>query len=160
MCFNLVGAMCLFKNFVQRFGLAASGINITVAWSRDEVLVGSVLSSEFWVYCLITSQFHCFFLVHHSKWDVYASSNTCFWRGDGTQTVRRRVWGSDLFHLSLRANVEKRPVHLSGYRRHWLMPLSKLTIVWEDYQCCWQWGVTYCYLWRLAHFNWVLRGIP
>ena len=103
----------------ELFVLTASRMNITVAWSRDEVLVGSVSSRHFWLYCLNTNHVFCFFLVHHPEWDVSANSETCRWLCEGTQTVEDWVWRSALFHLYFCESIEEWWVHPGGSRRQW-----------------------------------------
>ena len=49
---QLGGSYELVEKLWERFGLTASRINVTVAWSRDEVLVSSVLSPDSkWTSC-------------------------------------------------------------------------------------------------------------
>ena len=105
------GSFDLVEWLWEQLVLTASRVNITVAWSQDEALVGSVLSPDFWVKCLITSQSHCFFSVHQSQLKVSAKSNPCCWLGDGTKSVRDRKGRLERLHLGLRENVENGRVH-------------------------------------------------
>ena len=72
------GSYELVEKLWERFVLTASQINVTVDWSRDEVLVSSVLSPDStWTSCF---QFGCLFvpvLVHSVERDVAPDFDTC-----------------------------------------------------------------------------------
>ena len=76
--FQFSGSYELVEKLWERFVLTASQINVTVAWSRDEVLVNSVLSPDsIWTSCF---QFGCLFdpvLVHSVERDVAPNFDTC-----------------------------------------------------------------------------------
>ena len=75
---QLGGKYELVEKLWERFVLTASQINVTVAWSRDEVLVSSVLSPDStWTSCF---QFVCLFvpvLVHSVERDAAEDFDTC-----------------------------------------------------------------------------------
>ena len=57
---QLGGSYQLVEKLWERFVLTASQINVTVAWSRDEVLVSSVLSPEsIWTNCFQSGFLFC-----------------------------------------------------------------------------------------------------
>ena len=72
---------------------------------------------KFWLvpYCLWISEsnillqikFSVFFSVHNPEWDVSANSEKGCSLHKGIQTVRDRVWRSELLHLSLRKNMQE-----------------------------------------------------
>ena len=75
---QLGGSYELVEKLWERFVLTASQIKVTVAWSRDEVLVSSVLPPDStWTNCF---QFGFLFvpvLVHSVERDAAPDFNTC-----------------------------------------------------------------------------------
>ena len=73
---QLGGSYELAERLWERFVLTASRVKVSVAWSRNEVLVGSVLPPEHLGKLLITSFFIDLVLVNHSQWNVSTHSGS------------------------------------------------------------------------------------
>ena len=76
----------------SQFTLIASRVNIDVAWSRDEVLVGFVLLLVATYTCSLA--YGCCVLVDHLEWNVPPPSCSRVWLGKGSWEVQHRVRGT------------------------------------------------------------------
>ena len=81
----------------SQFTLIASRVNIDVAWSRDEVLVGIVLLLVATYTCSLA--YWCCVLVDHLEWNVPPHSCSRVWLGKGSWEVQHRVRGTRLRDL-------------------------------------------------------------
>ena len=72
---RLGGPYELVNQLWSQFTLIASRVNIDVAWSRDEVLVGIVLLSVATYMCSLA--YWCFVLVDHLEWNVPPHTCSC-----------------------------------------------------------------------------------
>ena len=73
----------------SQFTLIASRVNIDVAWSRDEVLVGIVLLLVANYMCSPANW--CCVLVDHLEWNIPPHSCSSVWLGKGSGEVQHRV---------------------------------------------------------------------
>ena len=92
-----------------QFTLIASLVNIDVAWSRDEVLVGIVLLLV--ATCTCSLAYWCCVLVDHIEWNVPPHSCSCFCLGKGSWEVQHQVRGTWFRDLGLGADMGE--VHIS-----------------------------------------------
>ena len=77
-----LGGPCeLVSQLWSQFTLVASRVNIDMAWSQDEVLVGIVLL--FVATCTCSPAYCCCVLVDHLEWIVPPHSCSCVWLGEG-----------------------------------------------------------------------------
>ena len=84
---QLGGSYELVERLWERFVLTASRVNVSVAWSRNEVLVSSVCPPEAYVYFLCLILAHAFVLVNHSEWNVPTNFGSGRQVGEDTQAV-------------------------------------------------------------------------
>ena len=87
----------------SKFTLIASWVNIEVAWSRDEVLVGVVPFVVTTRTCLLA--FSCCVLVDHLEWIVSAHSCPSLWLGQELWEVQHRIRGTWCRNLGVRADM-------------------------------------------------------
>ena len=76
---RLGGPYELVSQLWSQFTLIATQVNIDVAWSRDEVLVGIVVLLV--VTCTCSLTYWCCVLVEHLEWNVPPHSCSCVWLG-------------------------------------------------------------------------------
>ena len=113
------GSYELVQKLWERFVLPTSWINVTVAWSRDEVLVTSVLFPDCRAQSLILIRITFYFpvLVHSSEWDASSLSNNgmrAHWQfgvkseihGSSTWVIKR-TWNSTEFLMVAVANIDR-----------------------------------------------------
>ena len=93
----------------SQFTLIASRVNIDVAWSRDEVLVGIVPFVITTHTCPLA--YCCCVLVNHPEWNVSAHSFSSLWLGQESWKVQHRIRGAQCRDLGLRADMGE--VHIS-----------------------------------------------
>ena len=96
---QLGGPYELVNQLWSQFTLIASRVNIDVAWSRDEVLVGIVLLLVATYTCSLA--YWCCVLVDRPEWNVPRHSCSRVWLDKGSWEVRHRVRGArfrDLGH--------------------------------------------------------------
>ena len=86
---RLGGPYELVSQLWSQFTLIDSRVNIDVAWSRDEVLVGIVLLLV--ATCTCSLVYWCCVLVDHLEWKIPPHSCSCFCLGKGSWEVQHRV---------------------------------------------------------------------
>ena len=86
---RLGGPYELMNQSWSQFMLIASRVNIDVAWSRDEVLVGIVLLLIATYTCSLA--YWCCVLNDHLEWNVPTHTFSCVWLGEGSWDVQHRV---------------------------------------------------------------------
>ena len=106
---RLSGPYELVSQLWSKFTLIASRVNIDVAWSRDEVLVGIVLLLV--ATCTCSLAFWCCILVDHLEWNVPPHSCSCVWLGEGSWEMQHRVRRTRFRDLDDGAHM--REVHIS-----------------------------------------------
>ena len=106
---RLGGPYKLVGQLWSQFTLIASRVNIEVAWSRDEVLVGAVLFVITTHTCSLADG--CCVLVDHLEWNVSAHSCPSLWLGQELWEVQHRIRGARCRNLGFRADMGK--VHIS-----------------------------------------------
>ena len=116
---QLGGCYELVHQLWRRFVLTASLISITVDSSRNEALVGSVLTPDFWVHCLIRSQIlfqsiilngmFTWFLTRVIDWNCVRAHNQLM---IGFEDRSSSIW-------VFCENVEDERVHAGGSKHHW-----------------------------------------
>ena len=89
----------------SQFTLIASRVNIDVAWSRDEVLVGIVLLIVATHKCSLA--YWCCVLVDHFEWKVPPHSCSRVWLGKGSWEVQHRVRATRFRDLGHGADMGK-----------------------------------------------------
>ena len=87
----------------SQFTLIASRVNIEVAWSPDEVLVGVVLFVITTHTCSLA--YCCCVLVDHPEWTVSSRSCSSLWLGQESWEVQHRVRGARCRNLGVRADM-------------------------------------------------------
>ena len=102
---QLGGSYELVERLWERFVLTASRVNVSVAWSRNEVLVSSVCPPGTYVYSLCHILAHACVLVNHSEWNVPTNSGSGRRVGEGAQTVWAGIWGPWFSYLGVREDV-------------------------------------------------------
>ena len=85
---RLGGPYELVSQLWSQFMLIANRVNIDVAWSRDEVLVGIVLLVAT---CTCSLVYWCCVLVNHLEWNVPPHSCSCVGLGEGSWEMQHRV---------------------------------------------------------------------
>ena len=83
---RLGGPYDLVHQLWSQFTLTTSRVNIDMTWSRDEVLVGSFLSTVTRFSC--SSADWCCVLVDHSEWDVPAHPLPFLQPGEGSWALQ------------------------------------------------------------------------
>ena len=106
---RLSGPYELVSQLWSHFTLIASRVNIEVAWSRDEVLVGIVLL-VFTTHTLSLA-YLCCVLVDHLERNVPPHSCSSLWLGQESWEVQHRIRGARFRDLGHSADV--REVHFS-----------------------------------------------
>ena len=101
---QLGGSYELVERLWERFVLTASRVNVSVAWSRNEVLVSSVCPPEHLCRLLVTCLL-IFVLVNHSQWNVSTHSGSGRRVGESAQAVWARIRGTWFPHLGVREDV-------------------------------------------------------
>ena len=102
---RLGGPYELVNQLWSQFTLIASRVNIDVAWSRDEVLVGIVLLLvATYTYSLA---YWCCVLVDHLEWNVTPHCCSRVWLGKGSWEVQHRVRGMRFRNLGHGADMGK-----------------------------------------------------
>ena len=91
---RLGGPYELMSQLWSQFTLIASRVNIEVAWSRDEVLVGIILLAITTHICLLA--YWCCVLVDHLERNVLPHSCLSLWMGQRPWEVQHRVRGARL----------------------------------------------------------------
>ena len=100
---RLGGPYKLVSQLWSQFTLIASRVNIDVAWSRDEVLMGIVLLLV--VTCTCSLAYWCCVLVDHLEWNVRPHSCSYVWLGEALWEVPHRVRGTRFGDLGDSADV-------------------------------------------------------
>ena len=106
---RLGGPYELVSQLWSQFTLIASRVNLVVAWSRDEVLVGINLLLVATYTC--SPAFWCCVLVDHLEWNVPPHSCSRVWLDKGSWEVQHRVRGTQLRDLG--HGVDMGDVHIS-----------------------------------------------
>ena len=106
---RLGGPYDLVSKLWSQFTLIASRVNIDMAWSRDEVLVGIVLLLV--ATCTCSLACWCCVLVDHLEWNVPPLSCSCFCLGKGSWEVQHRARGTRFRDLGHSADMGE--VHTS-----------------------------------------------
>ena len=106
---RLGGPYELVSQLWSQFMLIASRVNIEVAWSRNEVLVGIVLLVITTHTCSLA--YWCCVLVDHLEWNVPPHSCSSFWLGQESWEVQHRIRGTRPRDLGHRADMGE--VHIS-----------------------------------------------
>ena len=105
-----LGGPCeLVNQLWSQFTLVGSRVNIDVAWSQDEVLVGIVLLLVATYTCSLA--YWCCLLVNHLEWNVPLHSCLRLWLGKGSWKVQHRVRGTRF--RDLRHGSDMGEVHIS-----------------------------------------------
>ena len=135
---QLGGPYELVSQLWSQFTLIASRVNIDVAWSREEVLVGIVLLLVATYTC--SPAYCCCVLVDHLEWNVHPLSCSCVWLCEGSWEMQHRVrrtrlrdlgHGADMgeVRISTRLRCHAEPVQcehkLGGYSSG------------QNFRCCW-----------------------
>ena len=105
-----------YKSLTQlwsQFTLIASRVNIDVAWSRVQVLVGIVLLLV--ATCTCSLVYWCCILVDHLEWNVPPHSCSRVWLGEESWEVQHRVRRTRFIDLGHGAVVGE--VHISACLR-------------------------------------------
>ena len=89
---RLGGPYELVSQLWSQFTLIASPVNIDMAWSREEVLVGIVLLLVDTYTCSLA--YWCCVLVDHLEWNVPPHTCSRVWLGKGSWEVQHRVLGT------------------------------------------------------------------
>ena len=100
---RLGGPYDLVSQLWSQFTLIASRVNIEVAWSRDEVLVGIVLLVFTTHACSLV--YWCCVLVDHLQWHVPPHSSSSLWLGQDSWEIQHRVRGAQCRGLDHGADV-------------------------------------------------------
>ena len=106
---RLSGPDELVNQLWSQFTLIASRVNIDVAWSRDEVLVGIFLLLVSTYKCSLA--YWCCVLIDHFEWNVPPHPCSCVWLGAGSWEVQHRVRGTRFRDLGHGADMGE--VHVS-----------------------------------------------
>ena len=106
---RLGGPYELVSQLWSQFTLIVSRVNIEVAWSRDEVLVGIVLLVITTRTCSLA--YWCFVLVDHLERSVPPHSCSSLWLGQESWEVQHRIRGARFRDLGHGADVGE--VHIS-----------------------------------------------
>ena len=106
---RLGGPYELVSQLWSHFTLIASRVNIEVAWSRDEVLVGIVLLVMTTDTCSLA--YRCYVLVDHLERNLTPHSCSSFWLGQKSWEVQLRIRGARFRDLGHGADVGE--VHIS-----------------------------------------------
>ena len=110
---RLGGPYELVSQLWSQFTLIASRVNIEVAWSRDEVLVGIVLLVITTHTCSLA--YWCCVLVDHLEWNEPPHSTSSVWLGEESWEVQHRIRGARFRDLGHGADVGE--VHNSACLR-------------------------------------------
>ena len=105
---RLDGLYELVSQLWSQFTLIASRVNIDVAWSRDEVLVGIFLLLVATYTCSLA--YWCCVLVDHLEWNVSPHTFSCVCLGEGSWEVQHRVQRTRSRNLGQGADMGK--VHI------------------------------------------------
>ena len=100
---QLGGPYELVSQLWSQFTLIASRVNIEVAWSRDEVLVGIVLLVMTTQTCSLA--YRCCVLVDHLERNVTPHPCSRFWLGQESREVQHRIRGARFRDLGHGADV-------------------------------------------------------
>ena len=76
------GSYGLIEKLWAQFVLTTAPVNTEVAWTRDEVLVGSVVFRNLFVSLLI--HIVVLLLIHHRYWNAALNSVASDWLGEGS----------------------------------------------------------------------------
>ena len=106
---RLGGPYELVSQLWSQFTLIASRVNIEVAWSRDEVLVGIVLLVMTTHTCSLA--YRCCVLVDHLERNVPPHSSSSLWLGQESWEVQHRIRGARFRDLGHGADMGE--VHIS-----------------------------------------------
>ena len=106
---RLGGPYELVSQLWSQFTLIASRVNIEVAWSRDELLVGIILLVMTTHTCSLP--YRCCVLVNHLERNVPPHSCSSLWLGQESWEVQHRVRGARFRDLGHSADVGE--VHIS-----------------------------------------------
>ena len=145
------GSYGLIGKLWARFVLTAGPVNTEVAWTRDEVLVGSVDFRNHFVSFLIHNV--VLLLVNHRYCNAAPTSVPRGWLGEGSPFLQPWIWGAWCVTVGLHADMVEGHFpsgccgrHRPFCRRYYTQVIS----VWVSCGCCWWLSVRRCCFWRVA----------